>query len=113
MRSTDSVRFRTVQEPIICFLAAAGEAIDTESITNWINECEEFPPIRDYDVEEVLTTEWAQFVHLEEGKPPRYRIYHRSFLEFLDNRNLRRFRMLRAKVFDKLVDWGEADVQPP
>lgn len=109
MQSTDPVRLHTVQEPIICFLAAAREAIGAVSIASWINECGEFPPISEYEVERVLTTEWAQFVHVEHGDPPRYRLYHRSFLGFLEKMNLHRFQKLRAKVFTKLVDWEQAD----
>ena len=35
------------------------------------------------DVREVVD-EWREFLNADPGRPPRYRVYHRSFAEFLD-----------------------------
>jgi hypothetical protein len=63
-------------------LANAREAVSAEMIARWISESGQLPAVDAEDVEDVFR-EWAQFVHATSDDPPRYRLYHKSFLEFL------------------------------
>jgi hypothetical protein len=67
---------------VIGVLAAAEDAVSAAELTEWVNGGGFFAPVERRDVDQVLT-EWRQFLNMEPGSPPRWRIYHLSFLNFL------------------------------
>jgi Trypsin-like peptidase domain/NACHT domain len=83
MKDLDRSRFKTLQVPILCMLARAGEAIPIETVVEWINDSGYFKPTEYTEVENVFE-DWAEFLQEVPGTPSRYRLYHASFLEFLD-----------------------------
>ena len=105
MRDRDPARFRRLQRPILCVLAKAREAVPAETVAEWINESGGFEHVDPSEVEE-LFVEWAQFLHEEPGDPPRLRLYHNTFLEFLEREvKLDRYGRAIAAALDKKVDW--------
>ena len=83
MKDADPVRFATRQRPVLCFLATSREPVTIPQLMEWTS-------LEPGDIRGVVD-EWREFLNEDEGtKPPRYRIYHRSFAEFLDEQeNLR------------------------
>lgn len=84
MREANPDRFDRVLRPVIGVLATAPAAVTAATLTQWINDSGYFDHIDRHDVERVLG-EWRQFLNEEPGTPPRWRIYHLSFLNFLAN----------------------------
>jgi hypothetical protein len=78
MRDEDNVRFTTLQRPVLCYLAVGREPITISQLTEWTH----------LDPAEVMgvVKEWRAFLNEDlTSKPPKYRLHHRSFAEFLDN----------------------------
>ena len=79
MKDASPERFKDVQRPVLCFLAVSREPVTASQLMDWTH-------LEPGDVMGVLR-EWAEFLN-QDGD--RYRIYHRSFAEFLDEQeNLR------------------------
>lgn len=77
MKDLDPVRFATFQRPVLCFLAISCEPVTVARLMQWTQ-------LEPGDVMSVID-EWREFVNVDpEADPPRYRVYHRSFAEFLD-----------------------------
>ncbi len=79
MKDTDPNRFSKLQRPVLCFLAISREPVTLQQLMQWtrIEPGELMDVIRD----------WREFLNEDSA---RYRIYHRSFAEFLDEQeNLR------------------------
>jgi hypothetical protein len=111
MQSGDRTRRRDLQEPVVCFLAKARESVPAAMVSEWMNDSGKFGRVDERDVEELLDDEWAQFVHKEPGPPSRYRLYHRTFLEFLEAKvRLDRYGALIADAMRNKVDWSDADL---
>lgn len=111
MKSDDRSRRRDLQEPVICFLAKAREAVPAAMISDWMNESRQFGRVGARNVEDLLGDDWAQFVHKEQGPPVRYRLYHRAFLEFLESKvPLDRYGSLIADAMRGKVDWSDTDL---
>lgn len=105
MRDRDRELFRRLQRPILCVLAKAREAVSAEVIAQWINESHYFSPVEVLEVEDVLG-EWAQFIQFEPGSPPRFRLYHQSFLDFLEQEvGLKRYLEATAAAMHGRVNW--------
>ena len=83
MRDQDKERFNKLQRPIICVLATAREAVSASVVAQWINGSKSFDPVTILEVQEIFH-EWAQFIQEEPSDPPRFRLYHNSFREFLE-----------------------------
>ena len=83
MKDADPGRFSTLQRPVLCFLAISREPVAIPQLMEWTH-------LDPGDIKGVIT-EWREFLNEDpDTQPPRYRIYHRSFAEFLDDReNLR------------------------
>jgi hypothetical protein len=83
MKDADSVRFESFQRPVLCFLAISREPVTIPQLMEWTRL--EPSPVKD------VVREWREFLNEDpDVKPPTYRIYHRSFAEFLDEEeNLR------------------------
>jgi len=83
MKDADSHRFMTFQRPILCFLAISREPITVPQLVEWTR-------IEPGEVKDVIR-EWREFLNEEpDVQPATYRIYHRSFADFLDEEeNLR------------------------
>lgn len=83
MKDADPGRFSTLQRPVLCFLAISREPVAIPQLMEWTH-------LDPGDIKDVIT-EWREFLNEDpDTQPPRYRIYHRSFAEFLDDReNLR------------------------
>jgi hypothetical protein len=105
MKDRDKRRFRRLQEPVLCVLATAREAVPSEYVTKWINDSGDFEPVDVREVDDVFE-EWLEFLDTSPGDPPRYRLYHNSFLEFLSKEvGLDRFGRAQAKALQQRVDW--------
>lgn len=82
MRASDSTLFTTRQRPVLCFLAISLEPVTLMQLVEWTQ-------LEPGDVGQVLS-DWQEFLNRDNALPERYRIYHRSFAEFLDKQeNLR------------------------
>lgn len=83
MKDADSDRFATFQRPVLCFLAISREPVTLPQLMEWTR-------LEPGDVKGVID-EWREFLDEDsDADPARYRIYHRSFAEFLDEQeNLR------------------------
>jgi hypothetical protein len=78
MKDADPVRFSTLQRPILCFLAVGREPVTIPQLVEWTH--------LDPGGIKGVTADWRQFLNEDpESHPARYRIYHRSFAEFLDD----------------------------
>jgi len=76
MKDTDPERFATFQRPVVCFLAISREPITVSQLMEWTH-------LGPGDIKEVIS-EWRQFLNEDpESQPPRFRIYHSSFRDFL------------------------------
>jgi hypothetical protein len=79
MKDTDPDRFTNRQRPVLCFLAISREPVTLDQLTQWTL-------LEPGDVTEVIRT-WREFLNEDAGT---YRLYHRSFADFLDeHENLR------------------------
>jgi hypothetical protein len=76
MKSSDEAEFSSRQRPVLCFLATALEPVSVSQLCEWTSLA---PGV----VRDVIRR-WREFLNEEPGTPPEYRIYHRSFGEFLD-----------------------------
>jgi hypothetical protein len=83
MKDADPGRFATFQRPVLCFLAISREPVTLAQLVEWAR-------MEPGDVTGVVN-EWREFLDEDAGADPAtYRIYHRSFAEFLDEQeNLR------------------------
>jgi hypothetical protein len=105
MRDRDRDRFERVQRPIICTLATAPGAVLADRVAEWINGSGEFEPVTKREVEDVLE-EWRQFLNRVPGDPPRWRIYHASFLNFLEREvGLQPFRRASVAATAGKIRW--------
>ena len=75
MKSLDDVDFTERQRPVLCFLATVDEPPTLGKLCEWSGLAPD-------KVRRVLT-EWTEFLNPDDGRHT-YRIYHRSFAEFLD-----------------------------
>lgn len=83
MKDADPNRFSTLQRPVLCFLAISQEPVTIPQLMEWTR-------LDPGQIKSVID-EWREFLNEDyESQPPRYRIYHSSFSEFLDaQENLR------------------------
>jgi AAA ATPase domain len=79
MKDVNPDRFATFQRPVLCFLAISREPVTLAQLAQWTL-------LEPGDVAQVIRA-WREFLNEDAGT---YRIYHRSFAEFLnDHENLR------------------------
>ncbi len=79
MKDIDPDRFTTFQRPVLCFLAISREPVTLAQLAQWTL-------LEPGDIAQVIRA-WREFLNEDTGT---YRIYHRSFAEFLDDHeNLR------------------------
>lgn len=77
MKDADPSRFQTLQRPVLCFLATSREPVTIPQLMEWTN-------LEPGDIKNVIA-DWREFLNEDtDNQPPRYRIYHHSFAEFLD-----------------------------
>jgi hypothetical protein len=77
MKDADPGRFSTLQRPVLCFLAISREPVTIPQLMEWTH-------LEPGDIKSVIA-DWRKFLNEDSGsEPPRCRIYHRSFAEFLD-----------------------------
>jgi hypothetical protein len=77
MKDADAERFARSQRPVLCFLAIGREPVTVPQLMEWTH-------LEPGDVKEVIA-EWREFLNEHtDPRPSRFRIYHRSFAEFLD-----------------------------
>lgn len=77
MKDADPGRFSSLQRPVLCFLAICKEPVTIPQLTEWTR-------LGPGDVNGVIS-DWRQFLNEDsDRKPSYYRIYHRSFADFLD-----------------------------
>jgi hypothetical protein len=78
MKDADPARFSAYQRPVLCFLAICREPVTIPQLTEWAN-------LEPGEVGTVII-DWREFLNEDSDvRPPNYRIYHRSFAEFLDS----------------------------
>jgi hypothetical protein len=84
MKDADAERFATRQRPVLCFLAISREPVTLTQLMQWTR-------LEPGDVMDVIT-EWFEFLNEDADQgTAHYRIYHRSFAEFLDEQENLRF----------------------
>jgi|HubBroStandDraft_5_1064220.scaffolds.fasta_scaffold76690_2 hypothetical protein len=83
MKAADETRFATLQRPVLCFLAISREPVTVIELVQWTN-------LEPGDVMGVIR-EWREFLNDDGTSAACYRIYHRSFAEFLDEEENLRF----------------------
>jgi len=77
MKAADQDRFEGVQRPVLCFLAISREPVSVPQLMDWTQ--------LDPAAVTGVIDEWRQFLNEDDDvKPALYRLYHRSFAEFLD-----------------------------
>jgi hypothetical protein len=82
MHSADIEWFERVQRPVICMLAIAPYPLTADEICGWITDSHQFDRVKIREVQWVLA-EWRQFLVAEDTNPSTWRLYHRSFADFL------------------------------
>jgi len=83
MKAADETRFVKFQRPVLCLLAISREPVTVTQLVQWTN-------LEPSDVMGVIR-EWREFLNEDGTSSPRYRTYHRSFAEFLDEEENLRF----------------------
>jgi len=73
MKDEDPERFTMHQRPVLCFLAAGEEPVSLDQLCDWTG-------LGPAEVKGVLR-QWREFLNEVDG---RWRLYHRSFADFLD-----------------------------
>ena len=112
MQQDDREVFRRLYEPVVCAFAAADDVVSVELIAKWTE-------LEIADVETVVR-EWLEFLREEPRRDDRgrcYRVYHRSFKEFLEEQvnGLKGYHELIARsglqVLERLKnkEWGKND----
>jgi hypothetical protein len=83
MRDADPGRFQTLQRPVLCLLAISREPVTIPQLMEWTG-------LEPGDIKSVID-DWRKFMNEDpDSQPSRYRLYHRSFAEFLEaEENLR------------------------
>jgi hypothetical protein len=83
MKDADPGRFSGLQRPVLCFLAVSREPVTIPQLMEWTR-------LEPGDIKKVIA-DWREFLNEDpDSQPSRYRIYHRSFAEFLEaEENLR------------------------
>ena len=83
MRDADPGRFESLQRPVLCLLAVSREPVTIPQLMEWTS-------LEPGDIKSVID-DWRKFMNEDaDSQPPRYRLYHRSFAEFLEaEENLR------------------------
>jgi hypothetical protein len=108
MRDADAERFEHMQRPVVCMLAVSPGAVTAAKVAEWISNSGVFSPVPVREVDRVLK-EWRQFFNQEPGNPPRWRIYHTSFLSFLAERaedvNLQEYREASVAATKAKIRW--------
>jgi hypothetical protein len=100
----DSGTFRRRQKPVIAMLASARDAVPAAKVAEWIN-AGGFEPIAVDEVEDIFD-DWRPFLSIEPGDPPRYRLYHASFLDFLEREvGLQPYREAVGAAMAKKIEW--------
>ena len=78
MKDTDPERFATFQRPVLCFLAISREPVTVPQLMEWTH-------LGPGDIKNVLF-QWREFLNEDpQSQPARFRIYHSSFRDFLDD----------------------------
>lgn len=92
MKDADPGRFSTLQRPVLCFLAVSREPVTISQLMEWTH-------LDPGNIKSIID-EWREFLNDDpDSNPPRYRIYHRSFAEFLEaEENLRWYHSQIATV---------------
>jgi hypothetical protein len=82
MHEQNPARFEEYYEPIICILASASEPVPLAQLVTWTKT--KWPHLNASTIRDVLQV-WREFLNEERAEqgPPRYRIYHTSFQDFL------------------------------
>jgi len=78
MKDADPERFATFQRPVLCFLAISREPVTIPQLMEWTH-------LEPGDIKDVISR-WRGFLNEDpQSRPPRFRIYHSSFRDFLDD----------------------------
>ena len=94
MKDADVDRFETLQRPVLCFLAISREPVSLMELSQWAD-------IEPGRVATVIA-EWHEFLNEDRTEPPLYRIYHRSFAEFLDG--VENLRWYHNRIAEKAIE---------
>jgi hypothetical protein len=108
MHDANVERFEKVQRPVVCMLAISPGAVTAAKVAEWIGGSGVFAPVPVGEVDRVLK-EWRQFFNEVPGDPPRWRIYHTSFLTFLaeraDDVDLQEYREASVAATKAKIRW--------
>jgi hypothetical protein len=72
----DEALFASRQRPVLCFLAISLAPVTVMRLVEWTH-------LEPGDVRQVVSS-WREFLNCDGATPEHYRLYHRSFAEFLD-----------------------------
>jgi hypothetical protein len=92
MKDADPDRFTRTQRPVLCLLAISREPVTLQQILDWAH--------LDLGDVRAVVREWREFLDEDDrSDPAKYRIYHRSFADFLDQQeDLRHYHDLIASA---------------
>ena len=78
MKDANPERFADFQRPVLSFLAISREPVTVSQLAEWTH-------LGPGDIKDVIS-EWRQFLNeVPDSQPARFRIYHSSFRDFLDD----------------------------
>ena len=108
MKDADPGRFSTLQRPVLCFLAISREPVTIPQLMEWTHLESGGHQERHRGVAGIPERAIAS------DKPPHYRIYHRSFAEFLDDEeNLRWYHsQIATTALSKIPGFLPSDSAP-
>lgn len=105
MKDADPDRFSSLQRPVLCLLAICREPVTIPQLMEWTH-------LEPADVNSVIA-DWREFLNEDsDSRPSHYRIYHRSFAEFLDTEeNLQWYHnQIVTTALSKIPGFTEPDI---
>ncbi len=104
MRDDDPGRFAALQRPVLCLLAVSREPVTLAQLGEWTG-------LEPGDIARVIR-DWRQFLNQDEAT---FRLYHRSFAEFLDSQeNLRYYHdQIASAALAKIDGFGATPSAEP
>ena len=94
MRSKSKEKFEKVYEPVICMLAAVPEAVTVKQIANYTE-------LREFEVKQVIKKLYTYLTEImEDESTSKYRLYHKSFQDYLKSEVDIEFFKSKTKIND-------------
>ncbi len=101
MKDLDADLFERRYQPVVCLLATVREPVSIAQLVEWT-------ALQPYEIAQVIQT-WREFLNEDESETgePLYRVYHRSFQEFLRKEvGLTRYHgIIAGNALNKIIGW--------